>query len=275
MDFYRDRFADASFTGDGEFSLEESMVIGAMAGILQTRLRERLLEELGGTYGVGVSGSISYRPDEEYRVGIQFGSDPRRAEELSAAVFEEIERLKDDGPDAEVVDNTREAQRRSMETSLVRNNPYWLGPQPESLVQRQHTADQRRGHLCPDSPTAGRGGLVAPGVCGLGAGRHHRLPVDRHSSRLDVSPERFMPDLLERLGVTVLRDIEVLKVEDEPTQGVAVPDPLRREVDVGPGRGRSQCVRSEERHGLQVRIRGEYAGQLAEQFLAERVHSCL
>ncbi|MYA42674.1 MAG: TonB-dependent receptor [Gemmatimonadetes bacterium] len=114
------------FTGDGEYSPEESMVIGAMAGILQTRLRERLREELGGTYSVGVSGSISYRPDEEYRVGIQFGSDPRRAEELSAAVFDEIERLKDDGPDAEVVDNIREAQRRAKETNLERN-AYWLG----------------------------------------------------------------------------------------------------------------------------------------------------
>ncbi|MDE2754465.1 MAG: TonB-dependent receptor [Gemmatimonadota bacterium] len=114
------------FRGDGEYSPEESMVIGAMAAILQTRLRERLREELGGTYSVGVSGGISYRPDEEYSVGIQFGSDPRRTEELGAAVFEEIERLKADGPDAEVVDNIREAQRRSKETSLERNT-YWLG----------------------------------------------------------------------------------------------------------------------------------------------------
>jgi len=114
------------FRGDGEYSPEESMVIGAMAGILQTRLRERLREELGGTYSVGVSGGISYRPDEEYSVVIQFGSDPRRTEELSAAVFEEIERLKADGPDAQMVDNIREAQRRSKETNLERN-AYWLG----------------------------------------------------------------------------------------------------------------------------------------------------
>ena len=113
------------FTGDGEFSREESVLITSMAEILQTRLRERLREELGGTYGVGVGGDIRYRPDEEYSVTIAFSSDPRRAEELSAAAFEEIERLKAEGPDAEVVANVREAQRRSKETNLEQNG-YWL-----------------------------------------------------------------------------------------------------------------------------------------------------
>ena len=114
------------FKGDGEYSREESMVITSMGEILQTRLRERLREELGGTYSVGAGGWISYRPDEEYTVVIQFGSDPRRAEELSAAVFQEIERLKAEGPDAEVVNNVREAQRRAKETYLEWNE-YWLG----------------------------------------------------------------------------------------------------------------------------------------------------
>ncbi|MYI07081.1 MAG: insulinase family protein, partial [Gemmatimonadetes bacterium] len=100
-------------------------VINAMGEILQIRLRELLREDLGGTYGVGVSGSISFRPDEEYSVRIQFGSDPERADELSAVVFEEIERLKADGPDAETVAKVRETQRRSKETSLQQNG-YWL-----------------------------------------------------------------------------------------------------------------------------------------------------
>lgn len=113
------------FAGDAEYSREEWTAINAMGEILQIRLRELLREDLGGTYGVGVSGSISYRPDEEYAVSIQFGSDPERAEELAAVVFEEIERLKAEGPDAETVDKVRETQRRSKETSLEQNG-YWL-----------------------------------------------------------------------------------------------------------------------------------------------------
>ncbi len=114
------------FSGDGEYSRGEWVVIRSMADILQIRLRELLREDLGGTYGVGVSGTVSYRPDEEYTVRIQFSSDPGRAEELSAVVFEEIERLKTEGPDAETVDKVRETQRRSMETNLQQNR-YWLG----------------------------------------------------------------------------------------------------------------------------------------------------
>lgn len=113
------------FAGDGEYSREEWTVINAMGEILQIRLRELLREDLGGTYGVGVSGSISFRPDEEYAVQIQFGSDPERADELAAVVFEEIERLKAEGPDAETVAKVRETQRRSKETSLQQNG-YWL-----------------------------------------------------------------------------------------------------------------------------------------------------
>lgn len=113
------------FTGDGEYSPEESTVIGAMADVLQISLRELLREDLGGTYGVGVSGSVSFRPDEDYRVAIEFGSDPERAEELSAVVFEEIERLRTEGPSAENVAKVRETQRRSKETSVQQNN-YWL-----------------------------------------------------------------------------------------------------------------------------------------------------
>ena len=113
------------FAGDAEYSLEEANAISAMADVLDIELREVLREDLGGTYGVGVSASLSYRPDEEYRFTISFGSDPERAEELSAAAFEEIERLKAEGPDAETVDKVRETQRRTKETNLLENR-YWL-----------------------------------------------------------------------------------------------------------------------------------------------------
>ncbi len=113
------------FAGDADYSLEEANAISAMGEVLDIRLREVLREDLGGTYGVGVGGSLSYRPDEEYSFSISFGSDPERAEELSAAVFEEIERLKAEGPDTETVDKVRETQRRTKETNLLENG-YWL-----------------------------------------------------------------------------------------------------------------------------------------------------
>lgn len=114
------------FTGDAEYSREGSMAISALADVLDIRLRELLREDLGGTYGVGVSARISERPDQEYRVSISFGSAPERAEELSSVAFAEIERIKAEGPDEETVAKVRETQRRTKETNL-RENRYWLG----------------------------------------------------------------------------------------------------------------------------------------------------
>ena len=114
------------FAGDAEYSRPEEMAISALADVLDIRLRELLREDLGGTYGVGVSGSLSDRPDQEYSVRISFGSAPERAEELAAVVFEEIDRIQQFGPDAETVEKVRETQRRTKETQLQQNR-YWLG----------------------------------------------------------------------------------------------------------------------------------------------------
>ena len=113
------------FAGEAEYSREEEMAISALADVLDIRLREVLREDLGGTYGVGVGGSLANRPDQEYSVRITFGSAPERAEELAAVVFEEIDRIRQRGPDAETVDKVRETQRRTKETQLERNR-YWL-----------------------------------------------------------------------------------------------------------------------------------------------------
>ena len=113
------------FAGDAEYSVEENMVVSSMADVLEIRLREILREDLGGTYGVGVSGRISRQPDQEYSVNISFGSAPDRAAELADAVFEEIERMKTEGPDAETIAKVRETQRRQKESNLQENG-YWL-----------------------------------------------------------------------------------------------------------------------------------------------------
>ena len=54
--------------GPAAWSREESHLIGSLAAALQIRLREILREDLGATYGVGVSGSISSRPPGVHRL---------------------------------------------------------------------------------------------------------------------------------------------------------------------------------------------------------------
>jgi zinc protease len=112
------------FNGPFAYTPENRVGIRVMASVLQTRLRERLRESLGGTYSVSVNAGYEQVPEPRYTVQVVFGSDPERATELKAAVFDEIERLKTEGPSEEDVASALEGERRSLETSLE-SNVWW------------------------------------------------------------------------------------------------------------------------------------------------------
>ena len=114
------------FTGSLDYGdRSQRLGITAMTGVLRTRLREVLREELGGTYSVTVGSTFSWRPEGQYRLSITFGSDPERADELLEAVYGEIERLKGSPPTEDEVNDVREAQRRTWETNQE-SNSWWL-----------------------------------------------------------------------------------------------------------------------------------------------------
>jgi len=124
------------FTGDFEDSRTNRNDFGAMTRVLQTRLRERVREELGGTYSISAGGSNGWRPTGTYTITIRFGSDPERVEELKEVVFAEIENLKMSGPTVEDLENVKESLRRTRETNLE-SNSYWI---------TQFAHSYRRGH---------------------------------------------------------------------------------------------------------------------------------
>ena len=114
------------FTGSLDYGdRSQRLGITAMTGVLRTRLREVLREELSGTYSVTVGSTFSWRPEGQYRLSITFGSDPERADELLEAVYGEIERLKGSPPTEDEVDDVREARRRTWETNQE-SNSWWL-----------------------------------------------------------------------------------------------------------------------------------------------------
>jgi zinc protease len=114
------------FTGPAEFSREATAEMSGLAEALQLRLRERLREDLGGTYGVGVSGGVARDPYARYSLSINFGAAPERLDELVDVVFAVIDSVRAEGPSQDDVDKVREAARRARETSL-RENDFWMG----------------------------------------------------------------------------------------------------------------------------------------------------
>lgn len=113
------------FTGPFEDSRANRHAFQSMNSVLQIKLRERIREELGGTYNVGVNGSNTWRPTPVYSISISYGCDPERVEELKKVVFKEIEKLKSNGPGEEDLNKVKESQRRTRETNLEQNS-YWL-----------------------------------------------------------------------------------------------------------------------------------------------------
>jgi zinc protease len=101
-------------------------MLRTLADALELRLRERLREELSGTYGVSVSGGAEKTPVPQYRVSVEFGADPQRIDELVRVVFAEIDSLKAAGPSATDLQKVREAHRREREVSR-RDNGWWMG----------------------------------------------------------------------------------------------------------------------------------------------------
>jgi zinc protease len=134
------------FTGDCKWSVENQFKALALADVMRIRLRERLREDKGGTYGVGVSAQIEHFPLERYNLSISFGTDPEKVDELKNEVFVQIDSLRNFGASPDYLEKVKESFSRNHETNL-RSNSYWLnkiensyfqGLHPEYILDTQH-----------------------------------------------------------------------------------------------------------------------------------------
>ena len=112
------------FGGDEAYTLENQLVMEFFSSALDNRYLKSIREEKGGTYGVAVRGALDAEPAEEYALLIQFDTNEQMADELSAIVIAEIEKIAAEGPLAEDMDKTREFLLKDY-TKQIKNNSYW------------------------------------------------------------------------------------------------------------------------------------------------------
>ncbi len=124
------------FTGPFEWSRENRYELNSMAHAFRIKLREVLREDMGGVYGVGVRASTDHYPDEDYRLTVTFGCAPERVDELTEAVFEQIDSLMAAGTTEKYLNKVKETQRRERETSL-KENKFWLRQLSSSSIHNQ------------------------------------------------------------------------------------------------------------------------------------------
>ena len=96
----------------------------ALKGILDIVYTDKVREEQGGTYGVGVSASSQIRPQEKTRLVVSFDCDPARANDLKAIVYKELNNIAQVGPTQTDLDKTVSNMLKKREEDVAHNS-YW------------------------------------------------------------------------------------------------------------------------------------------------------
>ena len=116
------------YAGKIDPNRKNRIVMSFLNQVLNIVYTEEVREKEGGTYGVGVSGSIAKYPEGEYSLVINFKMAPERREELAAIIVREFEKLAAQGPVAEHVEKVRSYMLKSFEESQKKNSAWmnWL-----------------------------------------------------------------------------------------------------------------------------------------------------
>jgi zinc protease len=114
------------FGGSTDWSLGSRLQLEALKQVLDIVLRENVREEAGGSYDIGVDAVLNRYPDEEFFVYVGFGCAPDQVQTLTDLVFQQILRLREQGPPQKDVEKAKEILRREHEQNL-KTNDYWLG----------------------------------------------------------------------------------------------------------------------------------------------------
>lgn len=125
------------FSGETNYSRDKARDITYLGEILTIKLIENLREELGGVYGVGARGSLSHVPVGQFTFSVSFPCSPDMVEELTDAVWKEIRKIAENGPETDDLLKVKEKRRIALEENLKRNN-YWLA---QMIAIREHDLD--------------------------------------------------------------------------------------------------------------------------------------
>jgi zinc protease len=117
-----------TYTGNIEPSLKNILTMSILNQVLNIVYTEEVREKEGGTYGVGVQGSIAAEPENQYSLNINFKMSPDRREELLAIIIKQFEKLAAEGPVSEHVEKVRSYMLKSFEERQKKNGSWmnWL-----------------------------------------------------------------------------------------------------------------------------------------------------
>jgi zinc protease len=114
------------FTGALDYTPANLVKMSMLDQILDIIYMETVREEEGGTYGVGVSGTLSSYPKGNFILFAYFDTNAEMRDKLVAKIHEELRKIAKDGPSEVNLSKVKEYMLKK-HTENLRDNGYWLG----------------------------------------------------------------------------------------------------------------------------------------------------
>ena len=116
------------YSGKIEPTQKNVLTMSFLDQILDIVYTEEVREKEGGTYGVGVSGSITRSPEGEFSLSVTFKMAPERREELATIIVREFEKIATEGPNGEHIEKVRNYMLKTFEENQEKNGAWmsWL-----------------------------------------------------------------------------------------------------------------------------------------------------
>jgi len=118
------------YSGSMPYTIKNRTAVTAIGSILSIRYLESIREKEGGSYGVGVRGSINNTPIEEATLLMQFDTDPLKQAKLISIIYSEVDEIVAKGPRVDDLQKVKENMLKKYTEDLAENG-WW-----QSAVQR-------------------------------------------------------------------------------------------------------------------------------------------
>ena len=123
-----------------EYNQKNKIMLSVLKGILDLRYTEKVREDEGGTYGVRVSTALAQYPISVGSVSMSFDCDPKKADLLKSIIYNEIQKIVNEGPTAVDFDKTIKNMLKDREEAK-NHNSFWSGALFSLYYSGINTAD--------------------------------------------------------------------------------------------------------------------------------------
>ncbi|MDD2797604.1 MAG: insulinase family protein [Bacteroidales bacterium] len=153
------------YSGNCPYTLENVLKMNMLDQILEIIYTEKVREDEGGSYGVGVNGNVTNYPKDKFRLLIGFDTNEAQKDKLLSIVHSELKNLSENGPSEVNFNKVKEFMLKKQKENLTENG-YWMGVLTDFYLEGNNfhsTYESVLNTLTPESIKAFAASLLSQG----------------------------------------------------------------------------------------------------------------